>query len=271
MPNIGLGNISKVRLAEQGSNPAAPAATFSILYVLASGVLRVRNAAATVYEFVTTAHDHSGTTNGPKLTQANSHESADTDAAAESLHHTLGAGGTQAAAGDHSHAAPDASVVTYTPAVLTDWDGDADPGDADNALDQLAERVDDLEGVAAGTVVTTIVLGDASAALGAGTDCNPIPMEAPTTLTITEVRLKTKTAPTNQAIIVDVHKNGTPIFTNQANRPQIAAAATEGNTTTIDVSALVKGDDITFDLDQVGTGTTGGPLMVEIICTQTVG
>lgn len=39
----------------------------------------------------------------------------------------------------------DAGNVTYTPAENTDWDGDADPGDLDDALDQLAERVDDLE------------------------------------------------------------------------------------------------------------------------------
>jgi len=39
----------------------------------------------------------------------------------------------------------DAADVTYTPAVVTDWDGDADPGNADAAFDQLAERVDDLE------------------------------------------------------------------------------------------------------------------------------
>lgn len=42
----------------------------------------------------------------------------------------------------------DASDVTYTPAVSADWDGDADPGNADAALNQLAERVDDLEGAA---------------------------------------------------------------------------------------------------------------------------
>lgn len=41
--------------------------------------------------------------------------------------------------------ASDAADVTYTPAVLTDWNGDADPGNADAALDQLAERVDDNE------------------------------------------------------------------------------------------------------------------------------
>jgi len=39
----------------------------------------------------------------------------------------------------------DAADVTFTPSVATDWDGDADPGDLDDALDQLAERVDDLE------------------------------------------------------------------------------------------------------------------------------
>lgn len=43
--------------------------------------------------------------------------------------------------------AADASAISYTPAVLTDWDGDADPGNADDALDQLAERVDDIEPV----------------------------------------------------------------------------------------------------------------------------
>lgn len=39
----------------------------------------------------------------------------------------------------------DASGVTYTPAVNTDWDSDTDPGNVDDALDQIAERVDDLE------------------------------------------------------------------------------------------------------------------------------
>jgi hypothetical protein len=41
----------------------------------------------------------------------------------------------------------DADEVAYTPAVNADWDGSADPGNVDDALDQLAERVADLEGV----------------------------------------------------------------------------------------------------------------------------
>ncbi len=42
----------------------------------------------------------------------------------------------------HTH---DASVITYTPTTTADWDGSTDPGDVDNALDQLAERVTDIE------------------------------------------------------------------------------------------------------------------------------
>lgn len=49
-----------------------------------------------------------------------------------------------------SAGSPDASTVTYTPTTATDWDGDADPGDLDNALDQLAERVKALEGAGGG-------------------------------------------------------------------------------------------------------------------------
>lgn len=61
-------------------------------------------------------HDHSGdatnTSKGVKLAQANTHQDADTDAATTSLHHTLGTGATQAAAGNHIH---DYTALTGTP------------------------------------------------------------------------------------------------------------------------------------------------------------
>jgi len=61
-------------------------------------------------------HDHSGdatnTSKGAKLLQVNTHQSADTDAATTSLHHTLGTGATQAAAGNHIH---DYTALTGTP------------------------------------------------------------------------------------------------------------------------------------------------------------
>lgn len=117
-------------------------------------------------------------------------------------------------------------------------------------------------------VKQVIVLWDSSTPLSTGADKHPVPFEAWATLTIKEVRLKVKTAPTGAAIIVDVNKNGTTIFTEQANRPQIATGETEGNTITIDVTSLAKGDDITFDIDQVGSTTAGDSLVVEIIVEQ---
>ena len=52
-------------------------------------------------------HDHSGDatdpTKGAKLTQANTHQSVDTDASPAAIHHTLGIGSNQAATGDHAH------------------------------------------------------------------------------------------------------------------------------------------------------------------------
>jgi hypothetical protein len=48
-------------------------------------------------------HDHDGSPT-QKLAQANTHESPDTDTGTGSLHHTIGAGANQAAAGDHTHA-----------------------------------------------------------------------------------------------------------------------------------------------------------------------
>jgi len=75
----------------------------------------------------------------------------------------------------HTHSAPDASIVTYTPAVAADWDGSADPGDVDNALDQLAERVTDVEtagGVAEMLAYISYAGGDASTASGTIVDAD---------------------------------------------------------------------------------------------------
>lgn len=51
----------------------------------------------------------------------------------------------------------DASEITYTPAILTDWNTNTDPGNVNGALDQLAERVDDNE-IAIGTKAESSVV-----------------------------------------------------------------------------------------------------------------
>lgn len=60
-------------------------------------------------------HDHSGdatnTVKGSKLSQANTHQNADTDTANSAIHHTLGTGSFQAAPGNHSHDYDDGSIT----------------------------------------------------------------------------------------------------------------------------------------------------------------
>jgi len=64
-------------------------------------------------------HDHSGSgpRATPKLKQANTHESADTDASPTAIHHTLGKGANQAAPGDHKH--PMADIVGAPMMIVT--------------------------------------------------------------------------------------------------------------------------------------------------------
>lgn len=72
-------------------------------------------------------------------------------------------------------------------------------------------------------------------------------------------------APTGASIICDVNKNGTTIFTTQANRPTIAAGAIKTTTMPVpDVTALAVGDYLSVDIDQVGSGIAGSDLIVKV-------
>jgi len=81
--------------------------------------------------------------------------------------------------------------------------------------------------------------------------------------TITTVRASVGSPPSNQPVIVDVNKNGTTIYTTQANRPSIASGS---NTITAapDITSLSAGDYLTVDIDQVGSGSAGADLVVSI-------
>lgn len=84
------------------------------------------------------------------------------------------------------------------------------------------------------------------------------------TKTITRVDIQVGTAPTDATLIVDIHKNGTTIFTTQSNRPMITSGNTTGYTTTIEVSGLVNGDRLEFFVDQVGSTVAGANLGIRV-------
>lgn len=71
------------------------------------------------------------------------------------------------------------------------------------------------------------------------------------------------TAPTGAAIILDLNRNATTIFTTQSKRPQIPAGEKEtGLVTDIDVTIFHRGDFMTPDVDQVGSTQPGANLVI---------
>ena len=87
---------------------------------------------------------------------------------------------------------------------------------------------------------------------------------ASASLTITEVYASVKVAPVGADLICDINKNGTTIFTDQDKRPQIPDGDTDDTSDAPDVTALVEGDKLTLDIDQVGSGTAGEDLTVSV-------
>lgn len=81
--------------------------------------------------------------------------------------------------------------------------------------------------------------------------------------------LVVETAPTGAEIIVDIERSTdgggtwTTIFTNQSNRPQIAASAKTGNTTSIDVPSGTGNNHLyRAKIEQVGSTIAGINLSV---------
>lgn len=155
--------------------------------------------------------------------------------------------------------AGDAADLTYTPAELTDWDSDEDPGNAADALDQLAERIKDVEGYG-GRGIAFYLSGELAV------EARAVALIAPCALTVLAVRSVVAVAPTGADLILDVNLNGTTIFTTQANRPTIAASATSDTSDAPDVTAVALGDVISLDVDQIGSTDPGEDLSVTIVC-----
>lgn len=88
----------------------------------------------------------------------------------------------------------------------------------------------------------------------------------PAAATLLGVVLAVGTAPVGAAILVDVNKSGTTVFTTQGNRPTIldGASATAAEVTNMNVTAFASGTYLTVDVDQVGSGTAGSNLTVGV-------
>lgn len=96
---------------------------------------------------------------------------------------------------------------------------------------------------------------------------------APCDISLLKVRLVADTGPVGADLIIDIHKGtgaGTTIFSTQANRPKILNGAKTGVSVAPDVIAISEGDEFSVYVDQIGSGTAGADLSIELIGTQTV-
>lgn len=92
------------------------------------------------------------------------------------------------------------------------------------------------------------------------------------TRTITSVRATCTTAPsgttgtpvTGAALVVDVNKNGTTLFTTQSNRPAIPSGQATNKATTIQDNQWYDNTYLTFDVDFVGSTIPGSDLNITL-------
>jgi hypothetical protein len=78
------------------------------------------------------------------------------------------------------------------------------------------------------------------------------------------VRAAVNTGPTGAALVVDVNKNGTTIYTDQSDRPSITAGTNSATGNEPAVTALAAGDYLTVDVDQAGSTAAGSDLTVTV-------
>lgn len=96
-------------------------------------------------------------------------------------------------------------------------------------------------------------------ALTTGTNIGPT-IVMPFAMTLSDVDLRVKDAPTGQAIIIDINENDTTVF---STRPQIVASATsEDDNQVFSDTELAAGSEVTIDIDQVGSTLSGTGLTI---------
>jgi hypothetical protein len=66
-----------------------------------------------------------------------------------------------------------------------------------------------------------------------------------------------RTPSSGASIILDINKNGTTIWSTQANRLTIAIGSNSNTQYTFNTTTLSQGDRLDLDVDQVGSGTSG--------------
>lgn len=89
----------------------------------------------------------------------------------------------------------------------------------------------------------------------------------PWACTITNVRTMVGTAPVGADLIADLNIDGTTAFTTQGNRPTITAGGYTDLDAVPDVTAVSANSYLTLDIDQIGSGTAGSDIIMQVEVT----
>ena len=144
-------------------------------------------------------------------------------------------------------------------------DVEQDVVDLSDRVDDLEDQIDEIVGDIEDYYLWHTFMFSMEGTLSTST--GKLRIYAPGDMTMTEVFVSVDTPPDGGSIIVDINKNGSTIFTDQSNRPQITSGSSTGYGTP-DVTALAKGDYLTMDVDQTGTTVPGANLVAEVWCKQ---
>lgn len=109
-----------------------------------------------------------------------------------------------------------------------------------------------------------ILAGNIPGVLVAGAGGSRIYNDSGGNLNIANVRASVVTPPSGGPTTFDVNLNGVTIFTTQANRPSIAAAANASSPAVPDVTVWPNGQYITVDTDLIGTTYAGANATIQI-------
>lgn len=129
---------------------------------------------------------------------------------------------------------------------------------------RIADSDTELAGVQTLAVPKTILISVPGTLYTGSNVTYEVPIPFTDGFTCTTVYINVKTAPTGQAVIVDVNLDGSTIFSTQANRPQIAAGSTTGESGAPDTQSMTQNQIVSIDTDQVGSGTAGANMVVEL-------
>lgn len=117
-------------------------------------------------------------------------------------------------------------------------------------------------------IILLVALSDETTALTTGTA--KVTLRLPFALTLTSVRASVTTAPVGSSITVDINETGVSILSTKltiddSEKTSVTAAIPA----VISDPTLADDAELTFDIDQIGSGTAGAGLKVTLIGDRT--